>query len=156
MGWVTLALRKQTLQAEINSAEYQDIQLSRDLRRVQRHLSYDQSIYNADKAQELKDAKDGYKTTRDARPSNIDSKEYAEWEVKYKEAQEDYQEHKSQIEDYYDGIQQELEEDASLEEQAIQEEQAQLEAQLQAMRAELETINEQIKSDIDAQKISLS
>ncbi len=155
MGWVTLTLRKQTLKSSINTAEFQDIQLSRKLRATQRHLSYDQSIYNADKSQELKDAKSAYTNIKNQRPS-VDSTEYEQWKVDYANAQEEYNAQKQDIEDYYDGIMSELEDEAATEENRVQEEQTSLEAQLQAMNAELETVSEQISSDIDAQKIKLS
>lgn len=155
MGWVTLTLRKLTLKAEISSAQFQDIQLSRQLRSTQRHLSYDQSVFNSEKKAELRDAKAAYMEIRKNRP-DIGSEEYENWKVEYANAQEDYQAQKQDIEDYYDDIMEELEQEAQDEETRIQEEQTTLEAQLQAMQAELESVNDQIKSDIDSSKISLS
>lgn len=156
MGWVTLTLRKQTLKAQINEMEFQDIQMSRQLRSVERHLAYDQSVFNADKTADLREAKADYLALRDKRPKDISSKEYDKWKQDYADAQEDYQARKQDIEDYYSDLCQDLETEATDEEARISDEQTSLEAQLKALQAELETVDEQIKSDIDSQKISLS
>ncbi len=155
MGWISLTLRRQSLQSAIQEHELRDIELSRQTRRVHRQLSYDQSIYNADKTYELKVAKEAYMAVREQRP-DVASSEYAQWAAEYADAKEDYEAQKMDINDYYDGIMEELETEATDEETRIQDEQTTLEAQLEAMRAELETVKEQIKSDIDSSKISLS
>lgn len=155
MGWVTLTLRKQTLKADINETQFQDIQLSRELRAVSRNLSYEKSVFNTKKSSEVESAKETLNKIRDQRPS-IESDEYKEWRQEYSDAREEYLAKKQDIEDYYDTVLEDLENDATDNENAKQDEQTQLEAQLEALQAELETVSEQIKSDIDADKISLS
>ena len=155
MGWITLTLRKKSLQLNIQEYELRDIELSRQQRRVHRQLSYDQSVCEADRTEELRVSKEKYVAVRNARPS-VQSEEYAEWSVEYAIAKEVYEEEKLYINDYYDGINEELETDATDEETRIQDEQTSLEAELEAMRAELETVKEQISSDIDSSKINLS
>ena len=154
MGWVTLTLRKLTLRAEINSLELRDIQMSRQIRSVQRNLSYEQSVFNNNKKQELSTAKAEYLEIRNNRPE-IGSDEYEQWKLDYSQAQEDYNAQKEDINSYYDDIMQELEEAASDEETRLQEEQTTLEAQLEAMRSELDVVSEQISSDIDSSKLNL-
>ena len=154
MGWVTLTLRKLTLRAEVNSLELRDLQISREIRKNQRNLSYEQSVFNNSKKQELAAAKADYLEIRDQRP-DTSSDEYSEWQLDYSAAQEDYQAQKQDINDYYDDIMSELEEAATDEETRLQEEQTTLEAQLEAMRSELESVNEQISSDIDSSKLNL-
>ena len=154
MGWVTLTLRKLTLRAEISSLELRDIQMSRQIRSVQRNLSYEQSVFNNNKKQELSAAKADYLEIRDNRPE-VGSDEYNEWQLEYSAAREDYEAQKQDINDYYDDIMNELEEAATDEETRLQEEQTTLEAQLEAMRSELETVSEQISSDIDSSKLNL-
>lgn len=155
MGWTTLTLRKQNLKADINLYEFQDIQLSRQLRAVSRHLTYDQSVQNAAKTEEVNAAKETYDSVRKQRP-DIDSDEYADWKQQYDDAQTDYQAQSQDIKDYYDSVMKDLEDESADEENAIQDEQTSLEAQLQAIREELEVVNEQIKSDISSDKITLS
>ncbi len=154
MSWVTLTLRKLTLRAEINSLELRDIQMSRQIRSIQRNLSYEQSVFNNSKKHELADAKSSYLEIRDNRPET-DSEEYADWQLDYSAAREDYEAQKQDINDYYDDILSELEEAATDEETRMQEEQTTVEAQLEAMRGELETVNEQISSDIESSKLNL-
>ena len=103
MSWVTLTLRKLTLRAEINSLELRDIQMSRQIRSIQRNLSYEQSIYNNSKQHELNAAKSAYLEIRDDRPET-DSDEYADWQLDYSAAREDYEAQKQDINDYYDEI----------------------------------------------------
>lgn len=154
MGWVTLSLRKLTLRSQINDFELEDLKLSRQLRTVHRHLSYDKSVLNSDKNQELRAAKEGYLEARDKRP-DITSDEYAEWQQTFADAREDYQSAKADIEDHYDTLMEDIEEEATDKENEIQEEQTVLEAELEAIRQELEAVNEQISNDIQSTKISL-
>ena len=156
MGWVTLSLRKLSLRAEINALEMRDIQMSRQIRSIQKELSYEQSIFNKSKKEELFAAKQPYLDMREERPDGDDQQAYNEWSVEYSDAQRDYEERKQEINQYYDDMMQELEEEATDEETRLQEEQTVLEAQLEALRAEMETVSEQISSDIDSQKIKLS
>ncbi len=154
MGWVSLTLRKQSLQLAISDAEFRDIELSRKLRKCHRNLAYEQSVYNADKTRELNDARATYTAMRNSRPS-VKSEGYAEWQNAYSDAKEDYEQQRNDIEDYYDGILEELERDATDEEDAINQERTTLEAQLEAMRTELEAVGEQISQDIQNGKLKL-
>ena len=69
MAWVTLALRKQTLQSEVNELTYQDLELSRKLRQVHRHLSYETSIFNGYKRMEINSHKEAYDAYRNSKES---------------------------------------------------------------------------------------
>ena len=148
MAWITLALRKQTLKAEINSLNYEDIQLSRQQRAVHRHLSYEQSVFNTEKKQQLRDAKAAYTEIRNQRP-DVKDPDYEQWKTDYAMAQEEYQAAKENIEDYYDDVNSDLEADAQDEEDEIQEQITQVETQRDAMSAELQAISDQIKTEID-------
>ena len=152
MAWMTLALRKQTLKAQISSLNNEDIQLSRKVRAVHRNLSYEQSVFSAEKKLELRDAKSQYMAIRNQRP-DTDSEEYEQWKVEYSEAQEDYQAQKQDIEDYYDDLTEELEQEAQDEEDALQEEITRTETQRDAMNAELQAITDQIKTEIEGSAI---
>ncbi len=154
MGWITLSLRKLSLRAQISDLELQDITLSRQLRGVHRHLSYEKSIFNSDKKNELAEAKAAYDEIRNKRPS-VDSDEYKEWSQQYADAKEEYESKKTDINDYYDNIMSQIEEDATDKETDIQEEQTTIEAELEAMRQELQVVSEQISSDIQESKVSL-
>jgi len=155
MGWVSLSLRKQSLRQAINDTEMQDIALSRQLRSFQRQSSYDQTIFNNDKTQELRDAKEPLDEMRKNRLS-VDDPNYEEWREQYEEAKEDYEAEKLNINDYYDDIMNELEEESSDTESRIVNEQDQLQVQLEAMRQELESVSEAISSDIQSTAIKLS
>lgn len=154
MAWITLALRKQTLKAEVNSLNYEDIQLSRKVRSVHRHLSYQQSVFNAAKTRELREVKAKYMEVRNARP-DIDSDEYNEWQLEYRDAQEDYQEQKQNIEDYYDDLNEEIETEAQDEEDELQDQITTTETQRDAMSQELESIKEEIKEEQKNSAIAL-
>ena len=153
MAWITLALRKQTLKAEISSLNFEDLQLSRERRAVHRHLSYEESIYNTSKKEEIRNAKSAYNEIRDQRPSVADTQAYEEWKVQYAQAQEDYQAQKQDIEDYYDDLCADLEADAQDREDHLEEEQTRVETQRDAMSAELQAITDQVKQEIEISAI---
>lgn len=152
MAWVTLALRKQTLQAEINELTYQNIELSRNLRQVHRHLSYETSIFEGAKSRELKEIKGEYDELRKNRVS-VGEEGYQEWKDQFEIAREEYQAQKQDIEDYYDVVKKELEEEAQADEDRINDEQTRVETQRQAMQSELEAIKEEIKTEIQNEAI---
>ncbi len=152
MAWMTLALRKQNLKAEINSLTLEDIQLSRKVRNVHRSLSYEQSVFSSAKKNELRDAKSAYLEIRKQRP-DVDSEQYEEWKTQYAEAQEDYQAQKQDIEDYYDDLNQQIEQEAQDEEDALQEQITRVETQRDAEQAELQAITDQIKTEIESSAI---
>ena len=152
MAWMTLALRKQNLKAEINSLTLEDIQLSRKVRSVHRTLSYEQSVFSSEKKSELRDAKSAYLEIRKQRP-DVDSEQYEQWKVEYAEAQEDYQAQKQDIEDYYEDLNTQIEEEAQDEEDALQEQITRVETQRDAEQAELQAITDQIKTEIESSAI---
>ena len=69
MAWITLSLRKQSLKAEANDLELQDLSLSREKRSIQRNLAYQKSILQAEETSEIKDAKDEYNAVKNKRPT---------------------------------------------------------------------------------------
>ncbi len=156
MGWLTLQSRKQTLIAEIHDSELQCITLSRELRSRQRHTSYEQTILNNEKTQRLREIKSQYDAVKDERPesADMDSNEYKNWLKDYEDAKEDYEYEKLMINDEYDELLQELEEESTDKETEIQEQQATLEANLEAMRNELKALDDQISSDIESQTVN--
>ena len=153
MAWMTLALRKQVLKAQISELNYEDIQLSRRKRGVHRHLSYETSVFNADKKAQLRAIKAPLLEVRNRRPDITDKEAYEQWKVEYAEAQETYQAQKQDIEDEYEDYQTDAEEEAKDEEDAIDEEQTRVEAQRDAMNAELQAITDQIKTEIEQSAI---
>lgn len=153
MSWISLALRKQALKAQINELNYEDIQLSRKKRSVHRHLSRDKAASNADMKSELSAIKSEYLEVRNSRPEDIKSDEYQEWAVKYNEAKEDYESRKADIQDYYDDYNEEIEAEAQDEEDYIDDEITRVEAQRDAMNSELQSITDSIKSQIESDAI---
>ena len=153
MAWMCLALRKQSLKSSVNELTYEDIQLSRKVRGVHRKLSHEKASYNAAKKSELRDIKAAYMEVRNARPGDIKSDEYQQWQVEYAAAQEDYQAAKQDIEEYYDDINEEIETEAQDEEDALQEEITETESQRDAQNAELQTITDQVKTEIEGAAI---
>ncbi len=156
MGWVSLLLRKQSLRASINETQMQKIALSRQLRSYQRQTSYETTIFNNDKTMELREAKQPLDALREQRPDIKDKDAYQEWQIEYMDAKEDYEAQKVDINDYYDQIMNELEEESTDEETRITTEQDQLEAQLESMNQELQSISEAISSDIQSTAVKLS
>ncbi len=147
MAWITLSLRKQTLKGQINELNNNDVQLSRQQRSVHRHLSYEESVFDTQKKNELRKAKSSYNAIRSQRP-DVDSAEYEEWKVEYAAAQEDYQAQKQDIEDYYDELKTDLEQESQDEEDQIEEQITRTETQRDAMSAELQALTDQIKTEI--------
>jgi hypothetical protein len=150
MAWITLALRKQTLKAEISDLNFEDLQLSREKNAVHRHLAYEQSIFEAQAKRELKEAKEasGLEELKKNRPS-VQDDSYEEWKVEYAEAKEEYEAYKQDILDMMDEIKTELEEEAKEKEEAIDEQITIVETQRDAMNAELQAISDQIKTEIE-------
>lgn len=155
MGWVSLLLRKQSLRQQINATQLEQMQLSRQLRSYQRESSYQTTIFNNDKADELRAAKEPLDEMRKNRPS-VDSDEYKEWQQEYNDAKEDYEAQKVDINDYYDGIMNELEEESTDEETRIQTQQDELSATLEVLNAELQAVSEGISSDIQSTAVKFS
>ncbi len=156
MGWVTLTERKMCLVSDINETELEIITLSRETRQIQRRLSYEQTVINNDKSQELRAAKEAYDAVKDNKPEGgVQSADYANWQQDYEDAKEEYEYQKMIINEYYDDELSQLEEEATDKETAIEEQKTTLEANLEAMRQELSAIDETISSDIETQTISL-
>ena len=153
MAWMVLALRKQSLKSSVNELTYEDIQLSRKVRSVHRHLSHEKSVYNADMKGELREIKSAYMQVRNARPADLKSDEYNQWKQEYADAQEDYQAAKQDIQDYYDDLNEEIETEAQDEEDALQDEITETETQRDAQSAELQAITDQIKTEIEGSAI---
>ncbi len=152
MGWVALSLRKQTLKAGIAEEQLRLLQISREIRSIQRELSAEKSIYQIDKDEELRDAREEFNEVKQARVST-DDPGYSDWRMDYDIAQQEYQEQKLDINEYYDDIFNELEEEAQDRQTDLEDEQASVEAQMQAMQAELESVSEQISTDIKSSAI---
>ena len=169
MGWVTLSLRKQTLQADINELNFQDIQLSRKIRGVQRHLSYETSVFDSEKSARLKEARADYDEIKKGRPSRSDYQDqngeltdeqkekyneaYEDWKTDYNEAREEYLAEKEEIEDEYDDMKEMLEEEAKNQEDAYNDQKTQVETQRDAENAELQALTDEIKSEIESSAI---
>ena len=147
MGWITLSLRKQSLKSQVTELNNETVQLSRQQRTVHRHLSYEESVFDTQKKSELRKSKSAYMKIRNERP-DIDSDEYEEWKVEYSAAQEDYQSEKQDIEDYYDDLKEQLEQESQDEEDQIQEQITRAETERDAMSAELQSLTDQIKTEI--------
>ena len=152
MAWISLAIRKQSLKASVNELTYQDIQLSRKVRSVHRHLSREKAVYNADMKKELSAIKEVYMQVRNQRPA-VDSEEYNQWRDECNEAQEDYQSYKQDIQDYFDDLNEEIEAEAQDEEDALQDQITETETQRDAQSAELQAVTDQIKSEIEGNTI---
>ena len=163
MGWVTLTLRKKNVKTDINETEQRDIELSRLLRSEQRNLAYEQSIFQTDKNGEIKDQKNIFDKARLSKPSKANFgadneayvQAYEEWKVIYDQAKEDYEGMVADINDYYDTYMNILEEASTELQEDIENEQTTVEAQLSHLRQELESVDGQIKGDMEASKLSL-
>ena len=153
MAWMVLALRKQSLKSSVNELTYEDIQLSRKVRSVHRHLSHEKSVYNAAMKGELREVKSAYMEVRNARPADLKSDEYNQWKQEYADAQEDYQAAKQDIQDYYDDLNEEIETEAQDEEDALQDDITETETQRDAQSAELQAITDQIKTEIEGSAV---
>ncbi len=155
MAWMSLSLRKQNLKGSINEHTYNDIQLSRKLRQVHRHLSHEKSVFNAEMKKELADIKSTYMEVRKRRPSDPKSEEYSQWSQEYADAKEDYSAAKQDIQEYYEDLNTDQEEEAQDEEDTIQDSITREETQRDAESAELQSITDQIKTDIENNALKL-
>jgi len=162
MGWVTLTLRKEALDINGNNLEMRDLQLSRNMRVIQKNLSYEQSVFNKSKKTELAKIKADYDKVKDARPVGSDGKidtqseEYATWQQEYATAKEEYESAKLEIENYWTDQNNSAEEESTDRENEIKDEQTTVEAQLESNKTELEVVKEQISTDIDQSKLDLA
>ena len=153
MAWVSIALRKQSLQADKNELTYQLLQLSREKRAIHRHQAYEESVFNADKSQELAAIKKEWNAAKEGRPDPSNTTEYENWKTSYSMAQEAYQSQRQDILDYYDQIQTDIEEEVQMEEDAIDDQKTQVETQRQAVDTELQSLQDQVKSEIQNEAI---
>jgi len=157
MGWVTLTLRRETLDIEGNNLEFRDTQLSRRLRNVQKNLSHDQSVFNKNKHAELAKAKKPYEEVKARKGDNMEygSDEYNQWYQELADAKEKYEAEKLDIENRYDDMNNEAEEESTDKENEIKDEQVNVESQLESNKSELEVVKQQISTDIDQSKLNL-
>ncbi|MBQ8475706.1 hypothetical protein IJ531_01440 [bacterium] len=156
MAWISLALRHPENKQYGNQLTTNITEYSRAIRGVHRHLSVEQAHFNRLKKTELRDIKSEYMEVRDRRPDiKGDSAEYENWKVEYTKAQEDYQNRKADIEDYFDDVNSDLESDAQDEEDWWQQLQTQDETQIDAVSAEDQAIADSIKTEIDNAAIKL-
>lgn len=162
MGWITLADRTGFLEIEANNLELRDLQLSRERRLIQKNSSYQQSIFNKNKKNELAKAKSAYEKVKNERPVGDDGKidtssdEYATWQQDYALAKETFEAAKLEIENFYSDKQSELEEETTDKENEIDDEKTDVESQLDSVKSEKETTKEQISTDISQTKLDLA
>lgn len=149
MGWTTLTLRKAELRRDHAYYEQRNLQISREKRQITRQLHYEQTVYNNDKSQELRDAKADLDALRESRPSTKDPG-YSDWQQQYSDAKEDYEAQKVDINDYYDGLMSELEEESSEREAMLEQEQTEIEALMENISAEIEAVGQAVSSDIQS------
>ncbi len=147
MGWVTLQLRKLSLRTNINGLQLQDLNLSREINGISRHLSYETSLLNAKKAAALKKAKEKLIAKNDERPS-VDSANYSTWLAEYNELKSQYDSERVDISDAADDEQSTIEEESKDRQTAKEEEQNVVETQLDASNQELSSIADQISTEI--------
>lgn len=152
MAWVSIALRKQSLQADKNELTYQLLQLSREKRAIHRHQAYEESVFNADKSQELAAIKKEWNEAKEGRP-DPSSADYEQWKTSYSIAQEVYQSQRQDILDYYDQIQTDIEDEVQMQEDAIDDQKTQIETQRQAVDTELQSLQDQVKTEIQNEAI---
>ncbi len=152
MAWITLNLRHKSLSPEVNCLELADMQYSRDIRQIQRHLSLEKAIINAAKKKEINEATKDYKELRDQREERKEDKDYLQ---ELADAKEKAEEKKVDINDYYDMRNSEVEEEATDEENYIGQLQSTIEAQLEAIRNEDQVVKEQVSKDIQEERINL-
>ncbi len=153
MAWITLNLRHKSLNPEINNLEKADMQYSRDIRQIHRHLSLEKARINAAKKKEINEATKEYKELRDQREERKEDKDYLQ---ELADAKEKAEEKKNDINDYYDTKNSDVEEEATDDENYIQELQSTIEAQLEAIRNENQVVKEQRSKDISEEKINLA
>ena len=152
MAWITLNLRHKSLNPEINCLELADMQYSRDIRQIQRHLSLEKAIINTAKKKEINEATKDYKELRDQREERKEDKDYLQ---ELADAKEKAEEKKVDINDYYDMRNSEVEEEATDEENYIGQLQSTIEVQLEAIRNEVQVVKEQVSKDIQEERINL-
>ena len=161
MSWIALSLRKQSLKSEIAESDIQNIKLSRQIRSSQRSLSTNLSAFNARQSKEIRELESealnghakSYNEHMAARPSDINSDEYKTWKAELDLLQEDINKAKEAVEEYYDGIQEKTETEAKDYQQTITERQDMLETQRMDMNAELQTLQDEIKTEIEQSAI---
>lgn len=157
MGWITLTLRRDSLEINGNNLEMRDLQLSRRMRTIQKNLAHDQSVFSKNKKSELAKIKATYDEVKNKRTGlEYGSDEYNQWQTDYAAAKEEYEAQKLEIENYYTDMNNEAEEESTDKENEIKDEQVTVEAQLESNKTELETVKEQISTDIDQSKIDLA
>ena len=162
MGWTTLTLREKNVRTDKNELEQRDIELSRQLRSEQRNLAYEQSIFQADKNQELKGERDEFDDVRLSKPNKADYDDndaytlaYNDWKSEYDQAKEDYEGMTADTNDYYDTYMDILEQASTELQEDIENEQTTLEAQLSAVNQEIDVVDQQTNTDIQQSKLSL-
>lgn len=159
MGWVSLTLRKESIRESIQNGQLDDINLSRKIRQNSRQLSLDQTLAQNEMQRQINAAKDesGYQELQKQRKDmSVSDPDYENWSKEFSNAQEDFQELKTNIQAEFDIILQNLEEEATDKEQRMSDEQTILEANLEAWNQELQAVSEAISSNIESSKIKLS
>ena len=120
-------------------------------------FNYERSLFDHQRERDLADAKSssGLEDLQNQRSQKtVGTDEYSDWKDQYTVAQEEYEAKKVDIEDYYDNLTTELEEEANRREELIQEQLDELEVRRQDMQAEFDAIKDQVKTEIQNSAIS--
>ena len=156
MAWVSIALRKQVLNSEVNSATYELLRLSREKTKLHRHKSYELHRLQRQKNEELEEAAEETRWNElkaQRKERSYSDSDYEEFKTDYEEAHEEYLDASNRIKDIYDDLQTDLEEEIQMEEDAIEEQKTITETQRQALNDELQALQEEVKTEIQNETI---
>ncbi len=158
MGWTTLTLRKTELRREHAEQEKRLLQISREKRQLERELHYEETCCSNRKTTELKtnEFKQTMDSLKETRPDVSDSEAYQEWQTNYMSAKEDYEAAKVDINEYWDGVISDIEEESADRETLLEQEQTEIEASMEDVSQEIQSVGQAISTDIQSTALKLS
>lgn len=175
MGWVTLALRKTELKRTHATYQLEDLQISREKRRMAREYHAEQVGVENDKNSQTRDVRDSYNLNKQsiyddmsalreaAKEAGESSTTYeyngftlSDYQSQLDDLKENYSYESAEIESYWEDELAMIEEESNDTETELDQEQVEIETLMENVSQEMQSVSEAISSEIQNSTIKLS
>lgn len=159
MGWAALSLRKMTLKQRINNLEQRLVNISQELQSMYDSSSYSQQALGVEKSQALANLQTTYSnnsaTLASTYSGGTSTADLSEYNTALQQEQLSYMYNQMIQNSLFSAKEQAMQDSINQAETQLQLEQEQVETQLEAARAEYESLDSAVSSDIQSGAINL-
>ncbi len=175
MGWVTLALRKTELKRTHAAYQLEDLQISREKRRMAREYHAEQVGVENDKNEQTRNIRDNYNSQKQtiyddmsalreaAKEAGESSTDYeyngqtlSDLQSQLDDLKENYTYENSEVESYWEDELAMIEEESNDQETTLDQQQVEIETLMENVSQEMQSVSEAISSEIQNSTIKLS